>query len=107
MLNNDLLRTLLDFWWFVPLAGAGLVAYRFLGWRGLVAVATLGAAGGLYTKGKRDERANMEQADAANRSEAIKARDGIKDEVRSNDPGANRDKLKRWGVPNDPPSNKS
>lgn len=92
----DLLRLVSDFWWLAPLAGAGLVAYKFLGWRGLLAVATLGAAGGLYTKGKRDERERLERLDQAERLQSIKDRKDVDDEVSKLDPDQRRDNLSGW-----------
>jgi hypothetical protein len=100
---TDILRLVTDFWWAVPLAGAALVAYRFLGWRGLLAAITLGAAGGLYTKGKRDEREALERKAQAARSEAIKEKGRIRNEINSADPSSNRDRLKRWGLPDNEP----
>ena len=98
----DLLKLIGDFWWLAPLAGAGLLAYKFLGWRGLVAVATLGAAGGLYTKGKRDERAALERKATADRLKAIEDRKDVDDEVSALDPDDRRDRLSGW-VSNDKP----
>lgn len=87
-------RAVLDFWWLAPLAGAGLVAYRFLGWRGLLAVATFGLAGGLYTKGRTDQRDQMEQDQQAARLDAIEDRSEVDAEVRKDGPDAARDYLR-------------
>lgn len=90
----DIIRLISDFWWLAPLAGAGLVAYKFLGWRGLLAVVTLGAAGGLYTKGKRDERVALERKSQQDRLEAIEDRKDVDDAVRQGGPDAARDYLR-------------
>lgn len=99
---RDLLGWITDFWWLVPLVGAGLVAYRFLGWRGLLAVVTLGLAGGLYTKGKRDERDRLERLEQAERLQSIKDRKAVDDDVTNLDPDKRRDDLGKW-VSDDPP----
>lgn len=99
---RDLLALAGDYWWLVPLVGAAVVAYRFLGWRGLLAVATLGLLGGLYTKGRRDERDRLERLDQAERLEAIKDRKASDDAVKKLDPDTRRNDLRGW-VPDDPP----
>lgn len=98
----DIFRLIADFWWLAPIAGAGVVAYRYLGWRGLLAVVTLGAAGGLYTKGKRDERNRMEREAEAKRSKAIGERKTVDDQVRKDGPNVARDNLRRR-LPDDKP----
>lgn len=99
---RDLLALASEYWWLVPLAGAAVVAYRFLGWRGLAAVATLGLAGGLYTKGKRDERDRLARLDAAQRAQAVKDRKESDDEVAKLDPNSRRDDLRGWVSDDDP-----
>lgn len=99
---NAFLTAALDWWWLAPLAGAGLVAYRLFGWRGLLAIVTLGAASGLYTKGKRDERDRLERLNQAERLRAVKDRKAVNDEINSLDPDSVRDRLSDW-VPDDPP----
>lgn len=96
-----MLRSLLDYWFVVPLAGAAVVAYRFLGWRGLLAVVTLGLASGLYTKGRTDQRAKMEQDAQRARSKAIEVRSDVDAEVTKDGPDAARDYL-RSRLPDDP-----
>ena len=96
---TDILNLVTAWWWLAPLAGAGLVAYRLFGVRGLLAILTLGAAGGLYTKGKTDAKSDAERKAQADRLRSIELRNKVNDEIRSNDPGANRDNLKSWGVP--------
>ena len=91
---RDLVRLLLDYWWAVPLAGAAVVAYRFMGWRGLLAVATFGLAGGLYTKGRTDQRAETEQDQQAARLDAIEDRRQVDEQVRNDGPDAARDYLR-------------
>jgi len=88
--------TILDYYWVVPLVGVGLVAYKFLGWRGLIAVATLGAAGGLYTKGRTDQRKETERAAQAARSRAIEQRAQVDAEVSAMDPDTKRNRLDKW-----------
>lgn len=101
-------RTLLDYWWAVPLAGAAFAAYRLFGWRGLVAIATLGLAGGLYTKGRTDQRQTMEQDAQAARSQAIEERADVDAQVKEAGPDAARDDLRnrvnRMHVDGKPPS---
>lgn len=90
----DLFRPVLDWWWLAPLAGAGYVAYKFFGWRGLLAVVTFGLAGGLYTKGRTDERADLEQDQQAARLDAIEDRNAVDEQVRKDGPDAARDYLR-------------
>jgi hypothetical protein len=99
---NQILSLIGDWWWLAPLAGAGLVAYKFLGWRGLLAVATFGLAGGLYTRGRTDERDRLERLDAAERSEAIEDRREVDEQVRKDGPDAARDYLRDRVQPHKP-----
>jgi hypothetical protein len=99
---RDLLDLIAYWWWLAPLVGAAVVAYRFLGWRGLLAVATLGLAGGLYTKGRQDERQRAEQQAKADRLEAIKDRKASDDAVNKLDPNTRRDDLRGWVSDDDP-----
>lgn len=85
-----------DYWWLVPLVGAGLVVYRFAGWRGLLAVAALGLAGGLWTEGRRHERAKAAQAAERRRQKALEDRSRIDAEVSKLNPDQRRDRLSGW-----------
>lgn len=93
---RDVVGLISAYWWLAPIVGMALVAYRFLGWRGLVAVLTLGGAAGLYRKGRTDEAARRERDEAEARSRAIKERQAIDDEVsQMDDPELDRD-LAEW-----------
>lgn len=85
-----------DYWWIVPLVGIGVVAYRFLGWRGLLAVVTLGGLGGVYTKGKRDERANHEREQAERDAKAKGIRRDVEDSIKERSLSDKRDDLSKW-----------
>lgn len=91
-----LLNAAADYWWVVPLAGAALVVYRFTGWRGLVAVATIGLAGGLWTEGRRHERAKAEQAAEAKRLRSEQDRSKLDEEISKLDPASKSKRLNRW-----------
>lgn len=91
-----LYQTFTDYWWLVPLAGAGLVVYRYAGWRGLLAVLSLGLAGGLWTEGRRHERAKAEQAAERRRLEAIATRKRVDDDVADLSPDDRRKRLDKW-----------
>lgn len=86
----------LDYWWLVPLVGAGLVVYRFAGWRGLVAVAALGLAGGLWTEGRRHERVKAAEAAERRRLKALEDRSRIDEEVSNLSPDDRRKRLTPW-----------
>jgi hypothetical protein len=89
-------QTIADFWWLAPLVGFGAVAYRFLGWRGLLAVVTLGIAGGVYTKGKTDERERNKRADAERDRKAVEDRSKVENEISKLDPDTKRKRLAPW-----------
>jgi hypothetical protein len=91
-----LYQTFTDYWWTVPLAGAALVVYRYTGWRGLLAVLTLGLAKGLWTEGRRHERAKAEQAAERRRLEATATRKRVDDDVANLNPDDRRKRLDRW-----------
>lgn len=93
---GGILGTLTDYWWLVPLVGIGLVVYRLAGWRGLAAVAVLGLAGGLWTEGRRHERAKAEQAAEARRLKAMQDRGRIDAEVNRLDPDSRAKRLSPW-----------
>lgn len=86
----------LDYWWLAPLAGAAFVAYRFLGWRGLLAVVTLGLVGGVYTKGKQDEREHHEREQREREEKARATRAEVDSEVARLDPADKRKRLDGW-----------
>lgn len=90
----DLVRGFLPYWWSLPLAAGAFWVYTKFGWRGLLAVVTLGVAGGLYTKGRTDERDQMEQDAQRARSEAIEVRNDVDDQVAKDGPDAARDDLR-------------
>lgn len=96
MFNLD---QIVAYWWLLgafPLAAAAIVAYRWFGWHGLLAVLTLGAAGFLYKKGGTDAKlAAAEQAERE-RQEAIKDRNRVNDEVSTMRPDDRRSELNRW-----------
>lgn len=89
-------RVILDYWWLVPLVALAAGAYRLFGWRGLVAVATLGAAGGIYTKGRTDQRAEADRAAQKARAEALAKRGKIDAEISNLSPDARADRLAKW-----------
>lgn len=86
----------LDYWWLAPLAGVGFVAYRFLGWRGLLAVVTLGLAGGIYTKGKTDERDRNERDQQDREAKARATRQEVENDIAKRDPDVRRNDLNKW-----------
>jgi len=86
----------LDYWWLVPLAGAGVLAYRFLGWRGLLAVVTFGLIGGVYTKGKRDEREHHEREQREREQRARDARNQVEQDLANLSPAERRKRLDGW-----------
>lgn len=89
-------RVFLDYWWLVPLAGAGVLAYRFLGWRGLLAVVTLGAFGGVYTKGKQDERERNDREQREREQHARDTRAGVEADIAKASPADKRERLRGW-----------
>ena len=93
---TDLLDLILRYIWLAPLVGAGVVAYRLAGWRGVVAVATLGLAWGLYRKGRDDEKAKREHKDAKARSEALERRESVDNEIAKLNPDSRAKRLNPW-----------
>lgn len=85
-----------DYWWLVPLVGIGLVAYRFLGWRGVVGVVTLGLVGGIYTKGKQDERKHHEQEQRERDEKARDTRRQVEKDLANLSPDDKRKRLDPW-----------
>lgn len=100
-MNSDLFRAILDWWWLAPLVGVAAVAYKFLGWRGLLAVLTLGLAKGIYTKGREAERERLQRMREAERLAAKEDRDYIDAKVKELDPDGLRNELGKW-VRDDP-----
>ena len=92
----DLWRLFSAYWWCLPLAGAALVAYRLLGWRGVVAVASLGLAGGLYRKGAEDQRLEAERQAEARRLQSIKDRQHVDEDVKALSPVDVGKRLNPW-----------
>jgi hypothetical protein len=93
---QPIFQLLVDYWWLVPLAGTGLVVYRFAGWRGLLAVAALGLAGGLWTEGRRHERARAAEAAERRRQKALEDRSRVDAEISKLDPDQRRKRLSPW-----------
>jgi hypothetical protein len=91
-----LFQAFADYWWTVPLVGMSLVVYRFVGWRGLLAVLSLGLAGGLWTEGRRHERNKAEQAAQRRHLEALESRKRVDDDVANLSPGDRRKRLDKW-----------
>lgn len=93
---NQLQALFSDFWWVIPLAGGAFAAYRLLGWRGLLAVVTLGGLGGVYTAGKRAERARQAAEAAEQDRRAMEVRHGVDNKVAGMDPDTKRNELSKW-----------
>lgn len=76
---------LLEHWWLVAWVAAVAVAYVIGGWRLALAVATLGAAARVYTKGRRDGAAEIERRDQRHREHLQEQYDEIDNRPRDPD----------------------
>lgn len=81
-----------EHWWVVAYVAAIVGAWWFLGWRGAVAVATLGAGYWAYRQGQLSE----EREQARKRYEAQKVRKESDDEIDRLDPDDINNRLDRW-----------
>jgi uncharacterized membrane protein len=93
---QSLFSLVIDYSWLVPVAGLAFLAYRFLGWRGLLAILTFGLVGTAYTTGKRQERDRQEKERRAAADKARGVRADVEQEISNLDPGDKHKRLGRW-----------
>lgn len=73
----SVLGWMIQHWWLVLALGAVLGAYIVGGWRLALAVATLGAGAGLYSKGQEAERARQRQRAERARQDRERVEQGV------------------------------
>lgn len=61
-----------------------------------MAVVTVGLFGGVYTKGKRDERERLERQQLERDAKARETRQNVDNEIAGLDPDVKRDRLDKW-----------